>query len=270
MAYALVCFFLALAPPQQQLKFEVASVKPVPAGSDVPVRMRGGPGTDQPELITYTNVTLARLVCLAYGVNFDQVSGPSFIGKDTYAILAKVPPGTTKEQVTLMWRDLLSERFHLKVHTIKKDLPVYELSLGKGGPKFRIEPGFPVPRADAKWAQGRIAPRTTRLTFRNASMAEFIQRISWALSTPTRENELTVGRIVDKTGLEGSYDFTLEFAGWLGPGGASPEPLPEGQTDSAPFLVDAIRQQLGLIITEGKAPVDVLVVDHVDRVPTEN
>lgn len=272
MAYAFVCFFLALAfaPAQQQLKFEVASVRAVPVGDDVPVRTRGGPGTDQPELITYTNVTLARLVSLAYGVHFDQISGPSFIGKDAYAVAAKVPPGTTKEDVKLMWQDLLSDRFRLKVHTIKKNLPVYELSLAKGGPRFRVEPGFPEPRAGEKWAMTRVQPRTSRMTFRNTSMAEFIQRISWAFSTLTRENELSLGRFVDKTGLEGNYDFTLEFAGALGPGGASPEPLPDGQTYAASFLVDAIRQQLGLIITEGKAPFDVVVVDRVDRVPTEN
>ncbi len=70
--------------------------------------------------------------------------------------------------------------------------------------------------------------------------------------------------------MSGTYDFTFEFAGFMGPGGAFPPPLPDGETDTAPYLFNALRQQLGLTIEERKRPLDVLVVDHADKLPTDN
>lgn len=81
---------------------------------------------------------------------------------------------------------------------------------------------------------------------------------------------LTIGKVVDRTGLGGRYDFTFQFAGRMAPGGAYPPPLPEGETDTAPTLFDALREQLGLQLEEKKEKLDVLVVDHVEKVPTEN
>jgi uncharacterized protein (TIGR03435 family) len=104
-------------------------------------------------------------------------------------------------------------------------------------------------------------------------MAEFVEeQLRWPLMTALRSyGAIALGRVVDKTGLDGKYDFTLEYAGRRNsPGGAFPDPLPDAEADTAPFLFDALRQQLGLILTEGKAPLDVLVVDHADKVPTEN
>lgn len=275
-ARSLVVFLLGSLIAVAQPKFEVASVRVVPANDDSRVPLRGGPGTSEPEQIQGW-ATITRLLHLAYGLDFDQITGPTFIGTENYAIAAKVPPGTTKDEVKLMWRDLLAERFHFQSHLVQKNFASYELLIAKGGPKLKksdggpTQPGFPVPRTGQKWAVTRVPPRTQRLTFRDTTIAEFIQRISWAFSNIVRENELTLGRIVDKTGLTEQYDFTLEFAGQIGgPGGAYPPPLPDGQTDTAPFLIDAIRQQLGLNLSEGKTMLDVMIVDHVDRVPTEN
>jgi uncharacterized protein (TIGR03435 family) len=263
------------------VKFEVASVRPAVRDEDAPSFMRGGPGTSDPGRITYQRVSLARFFYAAYGVDFDQISGPDWLGTELYTVVAKVPPGATKEQVKLMWQELLAERFHLKARMIKKDFPAYELSVAKGGPKFRKsgegpvkqEPGFPVPPAGQKWAISVVPPRNTRLTARDYSMAEFVrEQLAWPLSTFLASYQaIAMGRVVDKTGLDGKYDFTLEYAGRRNsPGGAFPQPLPDGEADTAPFLFDALRQQLGLILTEGKAPLDVPVVDRVDKVPTEN
>jgi uncharacterized protein (TIGR03435 family) len=259
----------AFAQDRTRLKFEVASVKPADRNQDAPPIMRGGPGTSDPERITWEQLSLARLLCRLYALDFDQVTGPSWLGTERYTFIVNLPPGTTKEQLKPMWEDLLAERFHLKTHIIHKDFPVYELSVAKGGPKFHQEPGFPEPRPGEKWAM-KPAPRDIRLAFRDATMADFIQRLGWPLSTANvTSGTLSLGRVVDKTGLDGSYSFTLEFAGAWGPGGAFLPP-PEGQTDPAPTLFDALRQQLGLKLEEKKAPLDVLVVDHADRVPTEN
>jgi uncharacterized protein (TIGR03435 family) len=263
------------------MKFEVASVRSAVRDEDAPSFMRGGPGTADPERITYERQPLVRLLISAYGLDYDQVSGPDWIGTELYSIVAKVPAGTTKEQVKLMWQELLAERFHLKTHFVKKDFPVYELSVAKGGAKLRksgagpvkLEPGFPVPRDGEKWAITVVPPRNTRLTARDYSMVEFVrQQIAFPLCTFIASYQaIAMGRVVDKTGLDGKYDFTLEYAGRRNsPGGAFPQPLPDGEADTAPFLFDALRQQLGLVLKEGKAPIDVLVVDHADKVPTEN
>jgi len=272
---------IAVAQSAGGVKFEVASVRPAVSDEDAPSFMRGGPETSDPERITYQRLSLARLLITAYGLDYDQVSGPGWIGTELYTVVAKVPPGTTKEQVKLMWQDLLAERFHLKTHLIKKDFPVYELSVAKGGAKLhksgegpvKQEAGFPAPPAGQNWGWSFVPPRNTRLTFRDYSMAEFVQQqLRWPLMTSLESfRAIALGRVVDKTGLDGKYDFTLEYAGRRNsPGGAFPQPLPDGESDSAPFLIDALRQQLGLILTEGKAPLDVLVVDHADKVPTEN
>jgi uncharacterized protein (TIGR03435 family) len=259
-----------MAVPQDpgSIKFEVASVKPAARDDDARSFMRGGPGTPDPDRIMYQRMPLIRFLYAAYGFQFDQLSGPDWIGTDLFTVNAKLPPDTTKEQLKLMWQDLLRERFHLKTHLIQKDFPVYELSVAKGGPKFHEEPGFPVPRPGENWAV-RPTPRDIRLTFRASSMADFATRLGWPLSTITASSALTLGRVVDKTGLEGLYSFTLEFSGAWGPGGAFLPPR-DGEPDPASTLFDALRQQLGLRLDEGKARLDVLVVDHADRIPTEN
>jgi uncharacterized protein (TIGR03435 family) len=272
---------VAVAQDTGRVKFEVASVRPGDRNDDTPAIVRGGPGTSDPERITYERQSLLRLLTIVYGLDFDQVTGPDWLGTELYTVLAKVPPGTTKEQLKLMWQDLLVERFHLKAHVIKKDFPVYELSVAKGGAKLRKsgegpvkqEPGFPVPPAGQKWGVLVAPPRNTRLTFRDYSMNEFVrEQLAWPLCTFIESyRAIAMGRVVDKTDLDGKYDFTLEYAGRRNsPGGAFPQPLPDGETDTAPYLFDALRQQLGLILKEGKAALDVLVVDHADRVPTEN
>lgn len=280
--------FQTAAQDPASLKFEVASVKPAGPVQDGVV-FRAGPGTDDPERITYSRVTLLRLLHYAYstegydlvhGLDWDQFSGPDWLASEYYYIDAKVPPGTTKEQLRLMWQSLLAERFHLRTHLATKEFTVYELSVAKGGSKLRRsgegpakqEPGFPVPAAGSRHGMSMVPPRNVRQTFRSFSMAEFIQMLAWTVSAESSQvypGYMTLGKVVDKTGLDGTYDFTLEFAGRF-QSGAYPAPLPDGQLDTAPDLFTALQQQLGLKLEEKKAPLNVLVVDHVDRVPTEN
>lgn len=178
----------------------------------------------------------------------------------------------------LMWQALLTERFHLRVHIDPREFPVYELVVAKGGPKLHIsgqgqisaEPGFPMPQPGQKRALTTVPPRNLRGTYRDYSMAEFTQDLRWPLAEVGGSNSLALGRVVDKTGLTEHYDFSFEFAGWRGPSGAVPPPLPDGEADTASYLFDALRQQLGLNLGKKKAPLDVIVVEHADRVPVEN
>lgn len=96
--------------------------------------------------------------------------------------------------------------------------------------------------------------QVTRETFRDFSMAELVQELAWPLGEhPSWEHVLSVGRVVDKTGLRGKYDFKLYYAGAHHPGGALPQPGRDGEPGVAPTLFDALRQQLGLKLQETKA-----------------
>jgi uncharacterized protein (TIGR03435 family) len=272
---AAVC---ATAQTTGDLKFEVASVKPAGPEHDGPSVYRVGPGTDDPERIMLRQ-SMLRLLGVATGFDWDQISAPQWVSTEIYEVNAKVPPGTTKEQVKVMWQNLLAERFHLKFHFITKDFPVYELTVAKNGPKLRksgagfvVEAGFPVPAAGSRHGLSLAPVRNVRQTFLGYSMAEFCQQLAWHVAAENQSGYvgyMSVGRVVDKTGLPGAFDFTMEYAGRF-QSGAYPPPLPDGETDTAPFLFDALRQQLGLQLEEKKEKLPVLVVDHVDRVPAEN
>lgn len=269
------------APAQDRpsVKFEIASVKPAGPAHDGPAAYQLGPGTADPEHIRLERQSMLRLLGLAYGLDWSQISGPAWVGSEYYAVEARVPPATTKEQVKLMWQDLLAERFHLRVHFAKKEFPVYELSATRDGPKLVKSgdvpappvPGFPVVAVGSHRATASAPPRTVRQTFRSFSWIEFTQLLGWVVAPLDQgwSGYFSLGKIVDKTGLDGLYDFTFEFAGRLQSGAYMP-PLPDGELDTASPFFDALRQQLGLKLEEKKAMLDVLVVDHADRVPTEN
>src|SRR5262249_3697028 len=123
-----------------QPSFEVASIKPAAPPSDphrIMVGMRGGPGTPDPGQISYFNVTLRNVLMTAYDVKDYQISGPGWLGSERYDIIAKVPPGTTKEQLRLMLQNLLAERFQVSLHHESKELPMFALVVAKGGPKMK-------------------------------------------------------------------------------------------------------------------------------------
>src|ERR1035437_5587594 len=100
--------------------------------------MRGGPGTDDPGQFTAPRASLMSLLATAYGVAFDQISGPDWT--EIYSVAAKIPPNTTKEQFNLMLQNLLAERFHLTLHHGTKDFTVYELVVAERGPKIDPSP----------------------------------------------------------------------------------------------------------------------------------
>jgi uncharacterized protein (TIGR03435 family) len=264
----------ALAQP----KFELASVRRSgpPELGDSSSR-HGGPGTADPENITYHRMAMVLFISEAYGVDYDQIFCPEWVGADNYEVKVKVPPGTSKEQLRLMWQDLLAERFHLKIHVERRPFPIYELSLAKGGVKFKPagtnsiapDPGFLEPAPGMKYAF-KTSPRNVKMICRGCSMADLALRLAWPLGTFTDSGGVTGARISDKTGLDGLYDFKLEFAGTNRPGGTLLPPLPDGQFDSAPPFFDAIREQLGLNLIEKKGLLDAVVVDHADKIPTEN
>src|SRR5579872_6755710 len=138
-----------------QPAFEAASVKPavIPAGAAARSRMTGGPDTNEPGQITYSNVTLASVLLRAYDVKAYQVAGPDWLSSQRYDIAAKIPPGATRKQFQLMLQRLLAERFHLALHHETRELHGFDLIVGKNGPKLK-------PAQDAVQGPTQPAPDT--------------------------------------------------------------------------------------------------------------
>ncbi len=265
------------------LVFEVASVKPSP-----PVKpgdrvyfgpARGGPGTPDPGQITWTYARFLDLLMTAYDVKNYQISGPGWLSDERYDVVAKLPAGATKEQVRAMWQSLLAERFGLVVHHESREFQVDELVIAKGGSKVK---------ESAEDADALLAGKPPELKDGNISGPGMIVTImpgpngatahAYAKSVPISRLTGTVGNVVnrpvlDKTGLTGTYDFTLEFAISM-PG--APPPVPGGQApgdiagDPGPNIDAALQQQLGLRLVDSRAKLDVIVVDKAEKVPSAN
>jgi uncharacterized protein (TIGR03435 family) len=285
-------------------RFEVASVKPATAGPG-PGRgmISGGPGGGDPTRITADRVTLARLIYVAYDVPFDQISGPSWLQQEFYDIAARVPEGATKDAVKLMWQNLLADRFGIVLHREPKEFPVYELTVAKGGAKLKttaypdakpakpgdypVPPvldadGFPVIPPAVAGTQSAGENGVALITYQSQELASLVMSLGVRLGSITGPNTWAPGRIVDKTGLTGKYDFHLRIAGALGIGSAleaqqsvAATAGPEGMLDvndpgGGPDLFTALEKQLGLTLTKTKTMIDMLVIDHALRTPTEN
>jgi uncharacterized protein (TIGR03435 family) len=245
--------------------FEVASIKANKSG-DNRVMMGIQPGGR----MTMTNVPLRLMIRQAYRVqDFQIVDAPGWVGSEHFDILAKAEGNPTQEQMQQMLRALLAERFKLAVHTESREMPVYALVVArqdKLGPKLTksesncaaLRSGPPPsgpPPAGAPRCGMRIGPGT--MTANGMTFRDLVQSLS-----------TMVGRVVqDKTGLEGEWDFTMEFAPEsraAGPDG-SPASAPDRPASDLPSIFTAVQEQLGLKLDSQRAPVDVLVIDKVEQ-----
>jgi uncharacterized protein (TIGR03435 family) len=241
---------------QERPSFEVASIKPGDPGSHQ-VSMLFQPGG---RFIT-TNAPVQMLVQFAYDVRPHQVSGlPKSIELAGFTIEAKAgettlsppsPEGVARYR--LMVQSLLADRFKLTLHRDTREEQIYELVVDKGGSKFKEA-------ADtAKGSPQGLRLGRGQLTAMAAPMPILVNFLSQQLGRS----------VIDKTGLDGKYDFTLK---WM------PDPLAPGSPPgsdavpldpSAPSLTEAIQEQLGLKLQPTKGPVEILVIDHVEK-PSEN
>jgi uncharacterized protein (TIGR03435 family) len=285
---------------QSKLTFEVASVRPAAPLSGVEAlifQQRGGPESADPGQISYTNIPLQRLVMMAYGISEPyEISAPGWLDDERYDVVAKLDPSSTRDQLKVMLQNLLAERFGMTIHHETKNLSIYELVIAKGGSKVKevietLSPssapadtaGRGATDVDANGlrqrAPGQIGLSMIRLggpSTRFSARQQPISALTQVLQNP-------LGRtVVDGTGLRGKYDFNLDWtrdartsANVRNTGGAAvPAPV-LGTADSQidvgpPDLFTALQQQLGLKLEEKKGPVDVVVVDHAEKMPTKN
>ena len=228
---------------------------------------------------------LSQVFRIAFGLSWDfEISGPGWLDTERYTISATIPPGTTQEQFRLMLQNLLAERFGLKFHHDHRIVPAYDLVVASGGPKLKeSDPranatplaspqsrtpavdndGFPVLPQGRDFAQ-LLENRRNRISARMPMLA-FAGRLERETGRPVR----------DKTGLSGTYDFRLDYS-IEGLGGQrwvamAQQGLDAGAPDDGgPTLFNALQQQLGLKLEDRKEPFDIIVIDHLEKVPTEN
>jgi uncharacterized protein (TIGR03435 family) len=266
-----------------QLTFEVASVKPSPPpelGVRRRIGCRGGPGDDDPGLFRCDNASAASLVRNAHRLETYQLSAPDWMESMLFDISARVPPGITRDQLRTMLQNLLAERFQLAVHHEQRELPMYELTLAKSGRELKESPGSPSndPPPPAQPGKPRFPmgndglpvfpPRTNMMVMmpgraRRQAADETMERFAQFLSTQLHRP------VVDATGLTGKYDITLTWA--YEPPGMPPSPDAGSAADAEPLpdLIQAV-QSLGLKLEQKKGPVDVLVVDHMEKTAKGN
>lgn len=199
--------------------------------------------------------TLRDLMMLGYEVDPRQiVDGPAWVATDEYDIDLVVPEGVQVNQCEqAVLEELLADRFHLKFHRQQKMMAVYVLEVAKGGPKLKA--------ADANSIENSQCEHLGVCSFHKRTLAHFARFMQFVvLDRP----------VVDKTGIDGEFDFTLRWtpdeSQFNGMGFRVP--VPDG-TAPLPGLFTAIQEQLGLKLEPQKIPAEVLVIDHVER-PSEN
>jgi uncharacterized protein (TIGR03435 family) len=231
----------------------------------------GGIGTSDPHRISYHGVWLTGLIAASFGVRPDQVTAPDWLGKERYDIVANIPDGATQQQFNVMMGNLLRDRFHLRFHLEPKVLPVYALRVGKNGPKFKESD--PERRSDAKASSGGIdaqgypilPPDFHGMLARPKPGEIFMAAQDETMAMLARQLEDRAGRpVIDETGLTGHYDLKLHTEWMRRPGDTADAP------DPAPSVFTAVQEQLGLKLESSTAPFDRLIIDSMDREPTEN
>jgi len=240
---ALITLF-ACAACAQPLKFELASVRRVNGGGppgDIPRNMDTSPGH-----FAMRNVPLRMALEWAFDMKDYQISGPDWIKVDErYDIIAKAADPVPESQLRQMLQTLLLERFQMKVHHEMKEMSVYVLLPGKAAPKLKESSPNDQPTLGS--GEGNKAG------FHAQPVSRFTFMLSRRLDRP----------VIDKTGLTGRYDFSIDLSG-LGFNGKEP------QDTNAPSIFTTVQRDLGLRLEATKEPIDVLVIDSVNKIPIEN
>ena len=275
-------FVLAQAPPSP--KFEVAAIRPSqPAGTD---RVDVGVHVDGAQL-RYVSIPIRDYIARAYRMKLYQVTGPDWLTTERFDLNAKLPAGSTPEQIPEMLQALLEERFQIKLHREKKELPVYALMIGKL--PLKIQESVADPSAPASKGTSNVTATGSAdgvsVDLGNGSYYTFnggkfeVKKVS--MDMLARQLERYVDRpILDMTDLKGIYDLNFAVtpedyqtmlihaavnAGMMLP----PQAIQFMDNGSIASLLDGL-QQLGLKMDARKAPLDVLVVDQLSKTPTEN
>ena len=248
-------------PVDPETRFEVASIKPSDP-SAVP-QMSMSPGR-----YNVAGVRVQGIISDALRVPSNRIIGlPDWSLKERYTIEAKAPegtPSTDERAMFVMLTNLLKDRFRMATHTETREMPVYNLVFARNDKRFG--PAFMESSAECR-AAGRIGPSECESVRINpggtASLSGVRMDMIAQILTPY------VGRpVIDKTGLTGYYNVTLKWTPEVGSASLAPPGLPPGTLPldpDAPNLFTAVQEQLGLKLENGRAPLDVVVIDSVEH-----
>jgi uncharacterized protein (TIGR03435 family) len=238
--------------------------------------------SNTPEGFSANNVSVQMLIRVAYGVEENQIQGLNSLASENYDVEAKIEKSVADDLQKLdqdqrlevrrhMLQALLADRFKLTIHRETKELPIYALVVAKNGPKLQeAKPGDTYPNGfrgpGGRGGRGMMMMGQGELTGQALHVADLARQLSQQLGRT----------VVDKTGLTGVYDFTLKWTpdnqmampGGAGDGGRGSDGGASADS-SGPSIFTAVQEQLGLKLESQKGPVELLVIDHVEK-PSEN
>jgi uncharacterized protein (TIGR03435 family) len=204
-----------------------------------------------PGRLTLRSRNLSQLLQQAFNVQTTQIVGPSWLSDYFYDISATAPATATEEDMRLMLQNLLKMRFNLREHRETREVPIYVLTVGKNGHKLKENPveGSPSFRSGQR-----------NLTGNGATIKQMTDFLARVLRAP----------LIDRTGLTGRYDYYLDINAYVTPevqqgakGGALPIEAPG-------IVASVLQEQLGLKLDSSKAPTEMVIVDRIEKEPTEN
>jgi uncharacterized protein (TIGR03435 family) len=263
-------------------EFEVASVRA--AGPPAPGQVPVGLHIDGSQ-VSFRFLSLQDYIVTAYNIKKHQIAGPDWLATERYDIQAKLPSGIAPEKLRDSWRpmmqSLLEERFKLKFHRETRELPVYALVVAKGGSKLKETP--PDPETDGAGRAVDVAVNSGRggttvsLPGGASIMFGFLFLEARRVNMSSLADNLArfVDRqVIDATELKGAYDFRLEFSleelrSMMRTSGTDPNML-AGLPDNQGTSIMTSLQSLGLKLDARKVPMEVFIVDRVEKTPTEN
>lgn len=265
-------------PPRAE--FEVASVKksatPEPGQYNMGLHIDGA-------MVSCTYLSLKSYISMAYQVPDTRINGPEWLDSERFDIVAKLPTGG-RDQLRAMIQSLLADRFKLVLHKGSKEFPVYALVVGKNGPKLKesspdpeIESAAAKSNVNVDVAGGRggtvvnfgpgsyISYGLNKFEAKNVALANLVDSISRFVDRP----------VVDMTNLSGRYDLTLEYSieelrNLVRASGTDPRQIPDIPGTDPTISIFGSLEAVGLRLEPRKAPLEVLMIDHIEKTPTEN
>jgi uncharacterized protein (TIGR03435 family) len=244
LALAFILLLAARGSIALQVTFDVASIRPAePKGEAIEV---------VPGSVTMRSFRMVSVIRWAYGIQEYQVSGPGWLTEARFDIVAKAGSPAPESDLRLMLRALLAERFKLAVHRESRELPSLIVTVGKNGHKLKPND-----------VEGSPSFKTGKMTLtgEGATVSQLTDFLSREMRQP----------VVNQTGLTGRFNYFLDVNAYItdearrsgGPGGGPPP-------EAASLIAQAIQAQLGLKIDGRKAPVEMLIVERIEKTPTEN
>ena len=237
---------VAMAAGAQTPSFEVASIKPNRSlGGMSSIHISKG-------RVSMENVSLKKVMLNAYDLADDReylIDGPGWLATERFDMEVTFPGDTPVARVRQMMQSLLAERFKLELHRDTRQLPRYSLAVAKNGPKIH-----PVENGQGRTSSGPGRLEATKISMQK--LADLLARI--------------VGlTVIDSTGVKGVFDFTLQWS----PDEAAKIAAADGSEAAGvagPSIFTVLQEQLGLKLTKDKGPVEILVVDRIEKAPTQN